>query len=340
MYEYLPYLISYYDGTKAYSFYLSDYKTPQDMIIACFKSIVIRKYKGYTIYVHNLANFDGIFLTEALVNHYNIKPIINNGRLISLTISSDKYSLKIYDSYQLLLSPLRKLAISFNCSTLKGVFPFAFVNLININLDYNGLVPSHEYYDNFTIEEYNNYTLDYNNKTWNLKREAIYYCELDCISLYQVIEKFNFMIYKQFRLNITKYPTITSLTFAIFRSGYLKEDQIPMLSGQIFNDISVSYTGGSTDMYIPSNVQVDNNSLLPLSNGEPLYCYDVNSLYPSVMLNSSLPCGQINYFEGDILKYKPDACGFFYCKVTSPEFLEHPILQLHHKKSTMSPLGS
>jgi hypothetical protein len=47
-----------------------------------------------------------------------------------------------------------------------------------------------------------------------------------------------------------------------------------------------------------------------------------------------------------ILKFKPDAFGFFYCKITSPEYLTNPILQVHYKeqrnklKKTISPLGT
>jgi hypothetical protein len=87
--------------------------------------------------------------------------------------------------------------------------------------------------------------------------------------------------------------------------------RIPMVSGQIFKDIKESYTGGSTDMFIPTNVS---NIINQQDSVEPIYCYDINSLYPYIMMNSKLPCGKISYFEGDILKLKPDACGFFYLR--------------------------
>jgi hypothetical protein len=58
-----------------------------------------------------------------------------------------------------------------------------------------------------------------------------------------------------------------------------------------------------------------------------LFDYDVNSLYPNAMKNNPMPVGKPVPFEGDIRKVVPDAFGFFYCKITSPEYLEHPILQ-------------
>jgi hypothetical protein len=56
-----PYLIAFYDGKNLYSFYLSDYNSVEQMMLDCLKSILIRKYDGYKIYAHNLANFDIIF---------------------------------------------------------------------------------------------------------------------------------------------------------------------------------------------------------------------------------------------------------------------------------------
>jgi hypothetical protein len=104
---------------------------------------------------------------------------------------------------------------------------------------------------------------------------------LDCISLYQELSKFNTVIFERFKLDINKYPTLPSLSFAIFRSQYLKKDSIHMLSGSIANDIRQGYTGGACDMYIPTP-----------SKGEKIYAYDVNSLYPSVMAKFKLPIGK------------------------------------------------
>ena len=53
-----------------------------------------------------------------------------------------------------------------------------------------------------------------------------------------------------------------------------------------------------------------------------------------------MPCGLISYFEGDITKTESNALGFFYCEVTTPDYLLHPIIQLHHNNRTISPLGS
>jgi len=112
----------------------------------------------------------------------------------------------------------------------------------------------------------------------------------------------------------------------------MTENIIPQISGKIAKDIRQSYTGGAVDVYIPEN-----------KKGTEVYCYDVNSLYPSVMSDNLMPIGTPTYFEGDIRKIDKDAFGFFYCNIVAPEYLEHPIIQTHVKTTngirTIAPLG-
>jgi hypothetical protein len=58
-----------------------------------------------------------------------------------------------------------------------------------------------------------------------------------------------------------------------------------------------------------------------------------------------MPIGRPIFFEGDIYKFESaGAFGFFYCKITSPEYLEHPILQRRIKTAqglrTIAGLGT
>jgi hypothetical protein len=62
------------------------------------------------------------------------------------------------------------------------------------------------------------------------------------------------------------------------------------------------------------------------------------------MAKHPMPIGKPIYFEGDIRKLEHNAFGFFYCKITSPAYLEHPIIQRRIKTSnglrTLASLGS
>src|SRR6266850_1733066 len=155
----IPYCISIYDGKIAYSYFISDFKDSQDLILTALKSILTRKYNGYNVYMHNMAKFDIIFLLKHLVKLGDVTPIIHNGRIISINLNFGKnleYRLQFKDSYLILLASLDKLTKGFIVETLKSIFPFLFVN--EDNLDYIGEVPEFKYfYNNIKLSEYNNY---------------------------------------------------------------------------------------------------------------------------------------------------------------------------------------
>ena len=141
---------------------------------------------------------------------------------------------------------------------------------------------------------------------------------------------FNNLIFRKWRLNISKYPTLPSLAFGIFRCNYLEENTIPRYTGSMFYDIKGSFLGGHTDTYIPY--------------GENLNHYDVNSLYPHVMHKYDMPIAPIRWFEGNILIDNPKAFGFFLCKIVTPEKLDRPLLMTRVKTDsgirTVAPLGT
>ena len=170
----------------------------------------------------------------------------------------------------------------------------------------------------------------------------------DCISLYEVIIKFNKFIYDKFKINVLNYPTLPSLTFAIFRSNYLRKIEklgyyVPLINGNMYNDLKNSYTGGATDMYIPENPK-----------GTKVYANDVNSLYPTTMVDMKMPIisrkkKYVTYFEVasqevlDKLDYLKSDLGFFNTEIETTIDLEHPILQVKYDTGngvrTISPLG-
>lgn len=268
------------------------------MVKDAMNDICVKKYRNYRIYLHNFSKFDGFFLLKYLSNIGFCDPIIHKGKIISVQFTYKNYTVYFKDSYLLLPASLHSLSKSFNVKSPKGIFPY----LVSMNYK-STIVPEIKYFSNITLEEYNNYKDQYKNKIWNFKAESIKYCQLDCLSLYQVLIKFNKLIFDRFSLAINKYPTLPSLSFAIFRTHYNKEEKIHMLSGNIYNDIKKSYTGGAVDMHLPINENL---------HGEQIYAYDVNSLYPFVMHKYKLPIGSPTYFKGNIFKLDPDAFGFFF----------------------------
>jgi len=124
----IPFCLSYYDGIKTYSFYLTDFKDSDQMLQSAIESLLKPKYSGYNIYIHNLSKFDGVFLFKFLSifksNKFNtqLTPINRSGNIINwkLNFSSvnSKRQLKYFINFRdsLLMFPeqsLDKLAIYF-----------------------------------------------------------------------------------------------------------------------------------------------------------------------------------------------------------------------------------
>jgi len=85
-----PYCVSIFDGKKAYSFYITEYKgSSVELMKAALIFWLKRKYNKYKVYVHNFSYLDGIFIMKAInsiVSSKYIKPIIRDERIINLKI--------------------------------------------------------------------------------------------------------------------------------------------------------------------------------------------------------------------------------------------------------------
>lgn len=307
-----PITISLFDGKNLWSYFVNDFESDNKMIEEALKSLFKRRYQGYKVYLHNFSDFDSIFIMKYLCNlSSQCNVIMRDGKMIDLKIKAGKYNLSFRDSYLLLPASLASLSKSFSVES-KGHFPFKFINQTSIPLDYIGVVPSQSYFNNMDDNQYFEYSKVFNNN-WNLKEQSIKYCEQDVRSLHQVLTIFNKTIFDLHRLDMLKYPTLSSLAFAIFRSDNKLSNNIAKITGKTYNDIKNSYTGGHVDVYIP--------------RGENVIRHDVNSLYPFVMNNYPMPVGSPTFFQGDIMEINKEAFGFFNVDIIAPHDLQVPLLQ-------------
>lgn len=82
-------------------------------------------------------------------------------------------------------------------------------------------------------------------------------------------------------MNFNNHPILPSFAFALYRTNYLdSESIIPLISGQIYRDLSKAYHGGHTDVY-------------RLYYNTDVHSYDYTSIYPTQMLNKNIPVGKI-----------------------------------------------
>ena len=242
----------------------------------------------------------------------------------------------------MLPASLKDLSKSFSLPVYqqKGIFPHAFVSDPNVSLDYKGAVPDLKYFSGITLDSYNEYCSHFKKNKWNLASEAKKYCQLDCISLYQILLKFSENIFKDLNVSLKHAPTTSSLALRSFRTKFLHttttrslttNTNIPIITGETFDFIKKAYTGGPVDVFIP--------------HGFNVYHYDVNSLYPFVMQKYPMPVGDLTYFvsaHGTRLpNNRPN--GFFEVEVETPKELHIPVLQTRigtpYGTKTLCPLG-
>ena len=347
-----PVCISFFDGKFIKSFYLTEYSNSNEMLSDALKAIMTPKYHGFKVYIHNFSYFDSVFLLKNLVPLCSkMNPIIRDNRFIKLdayyenkTSTKGEKLTKNYvtfiDSFNLLPASLEDLGKNFNVEN-KSIFPYQFINNKNVSLNFVGDVPALNYFIKAVHfknikkhreleDEYIKYKNQFN--TWDLRKELIKYCEQDVRTLHQVLVKFSNEIFERFKINISRYPSLPSLAFAIYRSNFLSnKSKIPIITGLIYNDIKNAYLGGLVDVYKPFARNVE--------------AYDVNSLYPSSMFNYPMPVGNPTYFEGNPVKYVKDPFGYFYVSVDAPVSFKIPILQAKIKskkgeQKTICPVGT
>jgi hypothetical protein len=114
-------------------------------------------------------------------------------------------------------------------------------------------------------------------------RDIKEYCKYDVYLLCMSFNKYREYVYNMFNIDICRTLTLSSLSLKIYLNSYYDDKVTPIThcEGNIDSFIRRSYKGGVVDVYKPI-----------LING---YCYDVNSLYPYVMANHSMPSSFVEY---------------------------------------------
>ena len=176
---------------------------------------------------------------------------------------------------------------------------------------------------NFNVETLKG-EIDYDNLT-KVTPQLLEYMKDDHLALYQVLEKF--FSWDLIKIHGWK-PTLASLALNIFKKEfYPKKNFITTLDKDLDRFIRKSYQGGRTEIFN-----------MVYNSKKPLYCYDVNSLYPTVMRKFDFP----NKPKFSTVEYLKDEMGFYHCKVLAPK-MHIPILgtkiKIDKTESFIFPIG-
>ena len=329
-------------------FYLDskDITLNRDVLVECLDTMLVSKYNNYIFYVHNL-DFEGPFILHRLksINHdkgfdyYRMNLIFRDNLVLKLEITIDgslternfakpivrkkpkDIKITFIDSSKLLKGSLADLCKAFGTSITKGFFPHKFVTRDTLN--YKGITPIRAYWPD--IENKREEYIKSYSSTWNLKEECLLYLRKDLLSLLEIMDLFNKYVSRKFDVQLTRCLTISRLSLNIFLKDYLGKFRIPIIKGNMYEDIKKGYYGGVTEVYKPY--------------GNNLYYYDVNSLYPFVALNPM--CGnQYKYIENfsDKGLDLSNLFGFFFCEIeTKDNYLG--LLPLRKPEGLLMPNG-
>ena len=153
------------------------------------------------------------------------------------------------------------------------------------------------------------------------------YLKYDCLSLYELLEKF----YREFDVNDVKL-TIASTAFNILLKDEAKRKALEnYISKEDEIEIRKAYKGGRCEVYI--------------REGENLFKYDVNSMYPHMMRSFLYPAGNMHKFtdkeEIDIYINKFEWLGVVKANIKIPyQHIPYLVYKEPNKKRLIAPVGS
>lgn len=155
-------------------------------------------------------------------------------------------------------------------------------------------------------------TIDYT-KIKKITPKLLRYLEYDCRGLYESLEKFWGW---DFIKRSGKAQTIASQSLRVLRT-FLRGG-ISSLSDEYDDFSRKSYIGGRVEIFKPFYE----------GSAKKLYNYDVNSLYPSVMLKHDFP----NNFQGETKEYVENELGIYEVIVTVPRMHVPPLGKVRNGK--------
>jgi hypothetical protein len=217
------------------------------------------KQKNKTVVAYNGSGFDFHFLMKQLINKgIEIeKPILNNGKLMSFQFGSNK----VFDLYLFLTSSLDSAGKSFNLPIQKSKF------------DHSKM------------------------KTWSdvdtYRSEVEPYLKTDVMVLRELFIKFNNMIYEYEQINITKYITLSHLTYSVFTSDNYLNNIIEVFTDiEKYRFVKKAIYGGRTYPMQKEYISKYYDDVMSgkmtheelLKTQDFMFNADITSLYPSAMV--------------------------------------------------------
>jgi len=239
-------------------FYLTDFlenNSPEiasDIIMKATLQALFEKGRGFTIYVHNLGSFDGMFLIRPITDLLGPSNVImdQSKEFISIHLKSCHITFK--DSFRIFPTSLFTLSNIFNVPITKGTLDHTKINLSNL---------------------------------LSFKEEVLIYLEKDLISLLDTILAATTHLSNKYRIDLSTCFSASSLAIKIFRGNFLKL-HIPLLSSFVSSDIRKGFRGGTSRVFNNFGQHLfyyDVNSLYPYCMTIPIPFYYLGRVIPNAI---------------------------------------------------------
>lgn len=284
----LPYAVGYYDGVEYSEIYKQ--KKEDDIVNLFLEFIEHKTHRDIIFYGHNAGKFDLYILIRAIIKRHGwtITAFLEQaGRIINLVVEAQYYTkgnkptyikrtLVFRDSFNFISCSLDKACKDFKPKTkkLEGDVNHALININNCH--------TKEIYD---------YTKAY------LKN--------DCLALYEILNIYNDILIKKFKINIRNVLTNASIARQYYLKKFYKQHELPIytLPKSIDTELRKFYFGGRNECMTKIGYQTGK-----------FYYLDFTSLYPFMMRENQFPYDKVRTETINNNVFKNEWFGFLKCK--------------------------
>jgi len=285
--------------------------------------------KNSTFIAHNGKAYDNWMVHKYIINHTAHRPnklILAGNKIMYMKVKS----IRFIDSLNHIAQGLATFPKTFGLKELKkGFFPYLFN--IKENQDYIGKIPAKSYFNTYSmscekLDEFNKWYEAQKNVVYDFKKELYEYCNSDVDILKRSLEIYVNDAVSTNGINPLSCSTIASYCLRVFRTNYMNENQIAVLTKEEYDFCKRGFFGGRTEVFKLFKSWTDEE----IKNGTHGKYIDIQSLYPSVQFFDDLPCG-IPVWDNDpnvvdYAEYINSHYGYIECDIICPDNLHIPLL--------------
>jgi hypothetical protein len=315
------------------------YSDSKELIFKTIEEFVefVLKQKNTTFVAHNGKAYDTWLVHKHLIANTNKRPnklILAGNKIMYMKVKS----IRFIDSINHIAQSLATFPETFGLTEMKkGFFPYLFNTTENEN--YIGKIPDMKYFspelmDNTKVNKTSKMTKRQEFMKWypeqtgvyDFQKELLDYCISDVDILKRSLEIYVNVAIDCDGLNPLQCSTIASDCLRVYRTNYMPENKIGILTKEEYDFCKRGFFGGRTEVFKLHKQY----TMKDIENGIYGKYQDIQSLYPTVQFFDELPCGipkwDNNPVYDNVLEYLNSHFGYIECDVECPKSLIIPVL--------------